>query len=372
MNILIMKQSIIILIPLLFLLNGCSMQGRNDLYQQTDSVVYALLETVPVTSPGGEDAADDPAIWINHREPGKSLIIGTHKKAGLYVYTLEGKEFAFYPVGNVNNVDVRYGFSLGDGTRIDLIGASNRSDNSIVLMTIDPETYLLYNILEQKTYSALSEVYGFTFYHNRSANRYYAFVVAKDGAGEQWEINAGENNLVRLTRVRSFSFKSQTEGLVADDDLGYLYAAEEGHCIWKIPADPDKEALKLKIELSDSLNPKIVYDLEGLAIYYGKEPHHGYLMASVQGNNSYALFERKEGNRYLGSFYIGADITDGTEDTDGLEVTSSALGSLHPNGILVVQDGYNYEGDSLMTQNFKIIPWERIAALFEPALITSE
>jgi 3-phytase len=345
------------------------MQSRNDRVQQTDSVAYALLETVPVISPEGEDAADDPAIWINLQDPGNSLIIGTHKKAGLYVYTLEGKELAFYPVGNVNNVDIRYGFTLGDGTRVDLIGASNRSDNSIVLMTIDPETYVLYDILEQKTYSALSEVYGFSFYHNKSANRYYAFVVAKDGAGEQWEVTAGENNLVRLTRVRSFSFESQTEGLVADDELGYLYAAEEGHCIWKIPADPDKEALKVKIALSDSLNPNIVYDLEGLAIYYGKEPYQGYLLASVQGNNSYALFERKEENRYLGSFYIGTDITDGTEDTDGLEVTSSALGSMYPNGILVVQDGYNYEGDSLATQNFKIIPWERIAGLFNPALL---
>jgi hypothetical protein len=34
-----------------------------------------------------------------------------------------------------------------------------------------------------------------------------------------------------------------------------------------------------------------------------------------------------------------------------------------------VQDGFNYDGDSLKTQNFKLVPWEDIAALMEPNLL---
>jgi 3-phytase len=35
--------------------------------------------------------ADDPAIWVNRRNPSRSLVIGTAKDAGLLVYDLSGK-----------------------------------------------------------------------------------------------------------------------------------------------------------------------------------------------------------------------------------------------------------------------------------------
>src|SRR5690606_27100977 len=48
--------------------------------------VTALAETAPVASYG--DAADDPAIWAHPTQPGRSLIVATDKKAGLYVYDM--------------------------------------------------------------------------------------------------------------------------------------------------------------------------------------------------------------------------------------------------------------------------------------------
>ena len=50
--------------------------------------VMAKAETAPVAS--GDDAADDPAIWVNPDDPLKSLIVGTDKKNGLVVYDLSG------------------------------------------------------------------------------------------------------------------------------------------------------------------------------------------------------------------------------------------------------------------------------------------
>ncbi len=359
-------------LSLLFLiLQACQFSQKTYVRTQTDSIVFARNETMPVTSGKGVDAADDPAIWVNPGDPELSLIIGTNKKAGLYLYNLSGEEVSFYPLGNVNNVDVRYGFTLTGGKQVDIVGASNRSDNSIVLMAIDPVSQSLYDISQTKIYSALPEVYGFTFYHNKTRGRYFAFVVGKNGQTEQWELTPAPGQKISLKLVRNFSFDSQTEGLTVDDDLGFLYAAEERNCIWKVDADPEKSANKTKILLSDSLNTRIVYDLEGLAIYYG-EDQQGYLIASVQGNYSYALFERGGNNRYLGSFTIADKNTDGAEETDGLEVTAEPLGRLYPNGILVVQDGFNYEADSLVNQNFKFVAWEDIANLFDPPLIVKK
>ncbi len=363
------KQFIFFPIFLPFL--GCKFHHEKSVYLQTDSIVCASAETMPVLSDEGEDAADDPAIWVNRLNPENSLIIGTNKKAGLYVYNLQGEELSFYPLGRVNNVDIRYDFKLSNGNQVDIVGACNRSDNSIIIMAIDPETYTLSDIIESRTLSSLSEVYGFAFYHDRKKNKYYAFVCAKDGITEQWELIPTNNSTIDLKNIRKFSFESQTEGLVADDDFGILYAAEEHNCIWKIPADTGQAAQKSRIAMSDSLNPKIVCDLEGLTIYYG-EKRNGYLIASVQGNSTYALFEREGNNRYIGSFSIGAGIIDGVEDTDGLDVSSSPLGTLYPHGILVVQDGFNYDAEKLTTQNFKIMAWQKIAALFNPGLIIRE
>ena len=47
-------------------------------------------ETEPVGT-ANADAADDPAIWRNAADPAASLIVATDKKAGLYVYGLDGK-----------------------------------------------------------------------------------------------------------------------------------------------------------------------------------------------------------------------------------------------------------------------------------------
>ena len=56
-------------------------------------VVRAVLSTEPLfnyeDAPATPDA-DDPAVWIDRRNSGRSLIIGTAKDAGLLVYDLSG------------------------------------------------------------------------------------------------------------------------------------------------------------------------------------------------------------------------------------------------------------------------------------------
>jgi 3-phytase len=64
-----------------------------------------------------KDDADDPAIWIHPIDPSKSVIIGTDKdkdSGGLYVWDLQGRQIQHVQLPGPNNVDVRYGFDLGE------------------------------------------------------------------------------------------------------------------------------------------------------------------------------------------------------------------------------------------------------------------
>ena len=91
---------------------------------------------------------------------------------------------------------------------------------------------------------------------------------------------------------------------------------------------------------------------------------------SSQGDNNFAVFERGGTNAYLGSFAIGANQPLGIDQVttcDGAEVCSLALPG-YPQGVLIVQDGENDGSVTTRNTNFKLVPWESIAASFTPAL----
>lgn len=333
----------------------------------TCNQVEAALETDVMDTEG--DSADDPAVWIHPEEASKSLVITTNKKAGLVVYNLDGKEVQFIQSGRVNNVDVRYGFNL-NGQEIDIVAASNRSFNSISIYRIEPDSGTLVDVAARTIRSTLDEVYGFCLYKSAISGKFYAFMNSKSGYMEQWELFATENNRIDGRLVRSFKVGEQTEGCVADDELGYLYVGEETYGIWKYLAEPDKGDDRKSV--ADTSKPYIVPDIEGLTIYYGAEGS-GYLLASVQGDNAYAVFERGGKNNFLGCFRIvDSNNTDAVEETDGIDVINMAMNDRFPNGFFIAQDGFNKNNGQDTTQNFKMVPWENIANSFKPVLITDK
>lgn len=100
-------------------------------------------------------------------------------------------------------------------------------------------------------------------------------------------------------------------------------------------------------------------DVEGLAIAYGKDGA-GYLMVSSQGNHSYVVYRREGNNEFVKKFRVGdGNGIDGAEETDGIDVTTENLGPAFPNGVFVVQDGFNDKGN----QNFKLVPLQAIVKL---------
>ena len=341
-------------------------EGSKKASEKITRTTTALLETDPMPQHNQVDAADDPAIWVNPEQPSKSYIIGTDKKGGLAVYNLQGKQLHYYADGLMNNVDLRTGFVLNNDT-IDLVASSNRTNQSISVYKINADGSLT-NLVSQPIISKMTaDVYGFCLYKSPVSGKFYAFVNSKSGEVEQWELFASDNK-VDGKLVRQFKLNTQVEGMVADDANQTIFIGEEVYGIWEFSAEPtsDNDGTLLP-KSTEKDNENIRFDIEGLAIYYLPDGN-GYLVASSQGNYSYAVFNRKSPHQYLGSFRITDGSVDGAEETDGLEIYSHVLNNDFKHGLVVVQDGYNYDSDKAQAQNFKLVCWENIAQLFNPPL----
>ncbi|WP_428740895.1 phytase [Tenacibaculum sp.] len=321
-----------------------------------DKPVIALVadaETEPVTS--FDDAADDPCVWVNPTDVSKSTIIGTNKKEGLEVYNLEGKRLYSYKIGRVNNVDIRNEFLL-NGEKVSVVTASNRTNNSISILTVKP-TGELEEVAAKTITSNLKEVYGLGMYKSPKTDKLYVFMVSKKGNVEQWELFES-NAKIDAKLVREFSLGSQGEGIVADDVHAKVYIGEEDKALWKYDAEPDAENNRVKVISTKDLNMKD--DFEGVTLYDSGNGK-GYLILSSQGNNSYAIFDRIT-NQYLGSFSLkDGGAIDGTNDTDGIDATSVNFGSQYPKGFFIAQDGANTQNKDSLHQNFKLVDWQKIS-----------
>jgi len=309
-----------------------------------------------VSLKGSGDVADDPAIWVKSGDPSSSAVIGTNKDStngGLVVFDLNGGIVDTAASGQaMNNVDLRYGFKLS-GSSVDLIGASNRTTNSLDFFTIDRDDRELHSV--GSVSAQLSDVYGFTM-HQSKDGAYYAFVSTKDGEVRQFELD-GSSGKVTGTAVRTLKVGSgEVEGMVADDQSGALYIAEENVGIWKYGANPGSGSGRTSVDKVG--NGHLTADVEGMAIYYGSNGK-GYLIASSQGDSTYALYDRSGGNDYVDSFRIvSGNGIDGATSTDGLDVTNVPLNAEFPKGMLVVHDNDNTNGT---TSNFKFVSWDDIA-----------
>lgn len=312
--------------------------------------VTARGETTPVGT-SNADAADDPAIWRNAADPAQSLIVGTDKKAGLYVYGLDGKTRHFLDAGRVNNVDLRDDVDINGRDGI-LVVASDRNDvkqAKLALFQLDPATARLTAL--GKVDGGTGEAYGICLY--RDAASTFAFIVLKDGTINQVALDtAGTAPAGRI--VRSMKLGTQSEGCAVDDRTGILYVAEEDVGLWRFDARADGSAEPTKIASADDRN--IVADAEGVAIAPIGEKD-GYVIVSSQGDNAYAVYRLRD-DSYAGRFRIVDGAIGGAEETDGIELMLGDFGPAYPGGLFVAQDGEN----AAAAQNFKLVAWDDIVS----------
>jgi myo-inositol-hexaphosphate 3-phosphohydrolase len=319
--------------------------------------VTAFVETADIPHSG--DAAHDAAIWIDPADPARSVVIGTDKLGGLAVYDLQGHQLHYYADSAPFNVDLRYEFSLS-GEPVALVTATDRQTNSLRVYRIDPATRGLVDV-SARPISTGHQPLALCMYRSSEDGKYYAFESNSTGTMYQWELFDAGDGKVDARMVRSFAVGSTTSGCVADDQLGHVYVSERVEAIWRYGAEPDAGADRTQVDEVGG-DDHLVTEVEGLALYR-MSGGRGYLIASSEGSSSFAVYQRGADNSYLTSFKIEAGgPIDAVTRTAGIEVTNLPLDSGFADGAFVAHDDRNGNRN----QNFKLVPWGRIAGSSTP------
>ena len=323
--------------------------------------------------------------------------------------------------GRLNNVDVIYAAKIGRRL-VDLAIASDRGRDQVRTYAInaaaatrgqaplrdvtDPATPLVFNATQDEV-DEQATVYGLSAFVDRRTRVPYVVVSRRHDT---------ELALVRLVEGAAGTVKSETvdvielpatfalpggatwtpcdepgvgpqvEGMVVDHDRGLLFAAQEDVGLWRLrvsakgftgeptlfertrefgqPAVYDEETEECTptgAPPAGVAGTHLSADAEGLTIYRGAGSR-GYLLASSQGDSTFAVFGDRGLGGYLGGFAISdGPKTDGVQHSDGAAVVNVPLGRTFPKGLFVTQDGAETPGDAEREPtNFKLVPWERI------------
>ncbi|UOB15223.1 phytase [Streptomyces sp. HP-A2021] len=318
---------------------------------------------------GGNSDADDPAIWRNAADPGRSLVIATAKEGGLRVYDLDARLVQSLPAprppaeddapGRYNNVDLVTGLRTSTG-RADVAVVSDRGNDRLRIYRIDPlkpggpltditapATAPVFST-DQAEINDQRTAYGLATWQDKSTGRSYALVSRRERTRlALLELKPTASGTVTYQQVRTLDLPAsfrlpngttwspcaepgelpQVEGMVVDPATGTLYAGQEDIGIWRIRADlTGKPVLVDKVrefgvpgvydeeteECAAGADPgyggeRLSADVEGLTLFQESDGD-GYLLASSQGDDTFALYDREvsEDNEYEGGFRVGA------------------------------------------------------------------
>ncbi|MFG2334389.1 phytase [Streptomyces sp. NPDC048604] len=318
---------------------------------------------------GGNADADDPAIWRNAADPGRSLVVATAKEGGLRVYDLDARpvqSIAAPPPaaeddapGRFNNVDLVHGLRLTTG-RADLAVTSDRGHDRLRFYRIDrdrpggpltdvtdPAAPAVFS-RDQAEINDQRTAYGLATWTDRATGRSYAVVSRRERTNiALLELLPARGGKVTYRKLRTLDLPSvfrmpdggswspcaepgelpQVEGMVVDPANGTLYAGQEDVGIWRLRADLtgtpklmdrvreygvpgvyDEETEECTLGADPGFGgTKLSADVEGLTLV--TEPGgDGYLLASSQGDDTFVAYDRElsDDNEYEGGFRVAA------------------------------------------------------------------
>jgi 3-phytase len=321
------------------------------------------------------DDPDDPAIWVHPTDRARSLIITTNKvaapKGGLFVFGLDGTiRQSILGIDRPNNVDVEYGVELG-GRTIDIAVTTERYQHRLRVFAIAPDGSGLAEIgavpvLAGET-GERSEPMGIGLYRRPRDRALFAIVGPKSGGADdylwQYRLSSDSRGGITGSLVRRFGAFSQkgpapgepgeVEAIAVDDELGYVYYADERDSIHKWHADPDhRDAAR---ELAAFGRSGYQLDREGLAIYT-RPDGTGFIVSTDQiPNGSVFHLFRREGAPDAPHDHseVVATVRTTADDTDGIEVSSVDLPDFR-GGLLVAMNS--------RPKNFALFRWSDIEA----------
>lgn len=319
--------------------------------------VQPTAETDPM--PSVEDAADDPAIWVG---AARTLVLGTDKQTGLYVFDLAGRQVQALPIGMLNNVDLR------KGGIVDYAVASNDGLNEVSVFTIDKDTGAVSYVGGFPTGEL--EPYGICL--GKTDTTLLPVVTYKTGLVQIFELDPlAADDAITAREIARPRLSSQLEGCVVDEVNNTLFVGEEGKGVWALDLG-NIDAGFTAVDMIANRNG-LAADVEGVSLWRGAEGK-GWLVVSAQGRSRYVVYDRQAPYQQRGVFEItdltdasGRIIVDRTSVTDGIDVVSDVVSADYPRGLLVVQDDVN--SDPAANQNFKYVSWAEVErALSLPVL----
>lgn len=283
---------------------------------------------------------DDPAIWVNKKDPTASIVFGTDKDTdgAIYAFDLQGKIIENKTIRGLkrpNNVDIRYDFKLTDSTRVDVMVFTERERQQFRMFSI-PDMKPIdgggFPVFTEATKPEHNLPMGIALYQSPKDSALYAIVGRKSGPLEgylhQYLLTA-DGGGVQAELVREFgkfSGSKEIEAITVDDTQGIVYYSDEGKCIRKYYAEPSKG----NQELACFGSSYFLDDIEGIAV--AKEVNgKNYIIVSNQQNYSFVIFDSSD-------LSFVKEVNLSTKETDGCEVTTTPLGNIFPNGLFVAMN----------------------------------
>ncbi len=323
----------------------------DGLVEHTENAIHPKYVTEKVVYD-----SDDPAIWVNSKDPAASLIIGTDKEVngGLYVFDLHGKVVKTVPeLGRPNNVDIAYGFKLNDEL-VDIVITTERSNNQLRIFNVPDMEPIDNGGLE--VFEGVDErgPMGIAFY-TASDGVLYAIVGRTNGPLEgylwQYRIEDAGNGNVKLVKVREFGKYSgvkEIEAIAVDNELGFVYYADEAFGVRKYYANPAMGNEELALFGTDDFGR----DIEGISIYKTNDKT-GYILISDQQVGTFNIYPREGTLEDQNRHQLIKSVELMTLESDGSEVSSTNFGPEFPKGIFVAMS---------TDKTFHIYDWRDIAS----------
>jgi 3-phytase len=337
--------------------------------EQPPGAIAHTGSTVPVPHD-----PDDPAIWLHPTDPGQSLILATDKVAatgGLHVFGLDGiRRQSIEPMDRPNNVDVEYDVPVPGG-RGDIAVVTERMQHRLRLFLLPADGGPLVDlvpsglrVLEGADGSA-GEPMGVSLYRRPRDGAVFVIVSPKGGGPVdylwQYRLDAAARppSLVMVRRFGAFTGAGpdpgdagEIEAVVADDELGYVYYADERFAIRKWHADPEHPDAGRELAVFGTEG--YIGDREGLAVYRQGDGT-GYLVSSdqVAGGSRLMIYPREGVPGSPHTHPLIAVVPTPSDETDGLDVTARALPGF-PRGLLVMMNS--------APRNFLLFGWDAVAA----------
>jgi 3-phytase len=315
------------------------------------SVAVTEIKPVVETDPLPVDV-DDPSIWVNPKDAGQSLIVGTVKRpkpdGGLAVYNLEGK--LLERIGDLdrpNNVDI-----VGD-----ICVTTERIARQLVIYRVQAAAPYLKRLGTVPVFEGQAGESGAPMgiaLYQRKDGALFALVSRKTGptTGYLWEYrlhvdgdqasgSSGKSMGEKVRELGSFSGKGEIEAVAVDQEAGLVYYSDEDCCVHVWRADPAAKDAGREVARFATAGWRANH--EGIAVT-GK-----YLIVTDQldPRSEYHVFPRRA--KPSSSLKEIAIWRGEAQSTDGIDAIARPMGSRFPRGFLVVMNNakHNFQLYSL-------------------------